>query len=745
MKLKRIELTNYRQHAAFDVDFEGNMIAVLGPNGSGKSNLLGAIQFALTGEQPPFEKKDLTKWGEKEGSVKLVFLAGSDNKEFVIVRKTNGDVTLSIDGGEKVKGAKKVAEVLKDIAGLDKELLRQVVFVPQKGIDAILFDDPKAREVAFQRLIGIGEASKIYEALRTEIQAYDKPSAFNEAIAKARQQLEDANKSVDMCAEKMGKYEEAIAQLPSVEDLNNEAADALRAQTAVDEYIAVRKDLAQAMSENEALIAGAHHDVGRADPPSPGEEEALREKLNDLATQIAYVKRLDELANEAKCTADKWAEMKQELDSIVQSNPDIENERMRLASLRERATSLGAELRHLKSLSSEDSATGECPLCGSHVKPGDIAKHVKDKIAELEADLKKVTDESQPLSGKISDYDMATSGLSARLGQASAVKKRAFEALSAAKDKGVDGVEIDLHTFAVSYKGKTLNDIADLDKERIAAKNRLDAIAKLAKDEADYVAKLNKVSARIDVLKGREKAALEKLTEARIDASNPEELSAKLAKKHSAAISNRNALEGILRDAAEEKGKHKMLLETIERTKASLCDLEAKQKLDDQLREKVEVLKRAREWFNFREGPRIMSQNVMRDLCGYVNDFLDQFCAPFVVEAEEEGFGFRCRFIDGRQMPDPCPDASLLSGGQKVMLAIAFRMAIYMRFGGELGLLSLDEPTAYLDDAAIEHLGDLLVKVGQIARNKGLQMLMATHEKAIMGFMDTKIEVGAKQ
>jgi exonuclease SbcC len=136
-----------------------------------------------------------------------------------------------------------------------------------------------------------------------------------------------------------------------------------------------------------------------------------------------------------------------------------------------------------------------------------------------------------------------------------------------------------------------------------------------------------------------------------------------------------------------------------------------------------------------------MSQNVMRDLTACVNNYLDQFCAPFVVEAEEEGFGFRCRFIDGRTMPEPLPDASLLSGGQKVALAIAFRMAIYMCFGGELGLLSLDEPTAYLDDASIEHLGELLQKVGEVARNKGLQILMATHEKGIMPFLDTKIDL----
>lgn len=102
MHLKRIEQTNYRQYRQLDVDFGDNLIAVLGPNGCGKSNLIGAIQFALTGEQPRFTKADITTWGEKYGSVRLFFTAGPRNDEFVVTRKTNGDVVLKV-GDETIK------------------------------------------------------------------------------------------------------------------------------------------------------------------------------------------------------------------------------------------------------------------------------------------------------------------------------------------------------------------------------------------------------------------------------------------------------------------------------------------------------------------------------------------------------------------------------------------------------------------------------------------------------------------
>lgn len=61
MHLDKLELNKFRQHDHLEVEFQGNLIAILGKNGSGKSNLIGGIQFALTGEQPGFTKADLTK------------------------------------------------------------------------------------------------------------------------------------------------------------------------------------------------------------------------------------------------------------------------------------------------------------------------------------------------------------------------------------------------------------------------------------------------------------------------------------------------------------------------------------------------------------------------------------------------------------------------------------------------------------------------------------------------------------
>ena len=97
MIIKSIDLENYCQHRSRHIDVQGNLIAVVGPNGRGKSNLLGAIQFALTGEQPGKDKGDLLSWGAKDGHVTLTF--EHDGKPGAVTRYIKSNkATLVYDG-----------------------------------------------------------------------------------------------------------------------------------------------------------------------------------------------------------------------------------------------------------------------------------------------------------------------------------------------------------------------------------------------------------------------------------------------------------------------------------------------------------------------------------------------------------------------------------------------------------------------------------------------------------------------
>ena len=106
---------------------------------------------------------------------------------------------------------------------------------------------------------------------------------------------------------------------------------------------------------------------------------------------------------------------------------------------------------------------------------------------------------------------------------------------------------------------------------------------------------------------------------------------------------------------------------------------------------------------------------------------------------------FRYCYHDGRPMPEGFPTVDQLSGGEAVVLAVSFRLATYCLFAGRVGLLTLDEPTVYLDDKHIGQFCTLLSRVKEIATGMNLQIFVSTHEQAVIPFMDSVTNLNPKQ
>ena len=595
MHLKRIELTNFRQHRKLDVDFEGNLIALLAPNGVGKSNFIGAIQFALTGAQPGFTKANLTTWGEKEGSVRLFFTAGSKNEEFVITRKTNGDVVMKV-GDETIKQAKKVEDALRDRAGLDKDLINQIVFVPQKGVDAILFDDPKNREVAFQRLIGIGQASKIYDALRTEIAAYDKPQGFDEAIARSKTQLAEQSEVAKVCRETLKRYDDTIRQLPTKETLEGEVDCLAGAQAAIEELTSVTQRLNSAQDAHERALK-ALNDVGSF---SEEEEENLRKAVNignDIVRFLSRLKELSEAAYNARKEGDEVIKVAEA--TLAQYTTRLEDDRAEVSRLNGEQAAAEAEARSLRNMMREASSDGTCPLCGAPASQEDISKHVQEKLDAIEATRKEVTEKAMKARMALDKREADESVCTRTIDRAKTKMDTAKAALQNAKDKNVEGVDIDMVSFEVIYKGFVPADLPKVESKLAENKRKLaDAISTkdAAKNARDSVARY---AAQVDMLMQSKQTAAKRVADMGIDPETVEaDASEKCRKATAKARANLDAYNGILRDMAAEKGRLDAAEKTIESTKKFIDDLVAKKELEDKVKVKVDTLKRVRDWFN---------------------------------------------------------------------------------------------------------------------------------------------------
>jgi exonuclease SbcC len=128
--------------------------------------------------------------------------------------------------------------------------------------------------------------------------------------------------------------------------------------------------------------------------------------------------------------------------------------------------------------------------------------------------------------------------------------------------------------------------------------------------------------------------------------------------------------------------------------------------------------------------PKRLTVNYLKKTVVKMNEYLEDFNAPFRIYSDDE-LVFWAKFNDGRKLP-----AARLSGGEKVVLALAFRLAVQFGVAAGVNLLVLDEPTVGLDDDNIECLATAFNRLRAMSKSSGLQVLVVSHEKAMERMCD---------
>jgi DNA repair exonuclease SbcCD ATPase subunit len=177
--------------------------------------------------------------------------------------------------------------------------------------------------------------------------------------------------------------------------------------------------------------------------------------------------------------------------------------------------------------------------------------------------------------------------------------------------------------------------------------------------------------------------------------------------------------------------------ELWEEEKRRLADYQARQAKSLQAKDWIDHLEAIRAVVHRDCLPKVVHQTDLEEIEQDLNQTLEVFDAPFRIEAHD-GLSFVARFIDGtgRVQPD-----TRLSGGQKVMLSIAFRLAVNSHFAAQAGMMVLDEPTANLNEPLIKSLGDVFARLSETSKNRGMQVLVVTHDVRLTGFFDQVIQI----
>lgn len=746
MIIKSIDLENYCQHRSRHIDVQGNLIAVVGPNGRGKSNLLGAIQFALTGEQPGKTKDDLLSWGEKNGYVELAF--EHEGKPGTITRYiASNKVTLVYDGVE-TSGITAVANEMAERLNMDKDLVRQSVFVRQKEVDAIISakTDKQAREVAFQKLIGI-DAAKIHRNLTDWMYTATKPANYDLQLTDAQRQLGELETRITGLE---GEVRDAQAKLDAAgkpDDSGSErtrkAIAAVTAVIAAHDYLHTCK---MAESKAAADLQAAQNAVA-AVGQNPGVDLATKAQENQVLNEEIMKGNAIISATALRDNARNKVAAQENAVAALSARPHPADAELKVLADELQATQASVAAKnaeiaaHQKALGALSGGETACPVCGKPLD-GDTVARLQDELKTLQIESAGLVTVLESRRGQLASLQTAKSAWETENARATAALEAAKKALETAE---ADLAKLVKPTLDVPTAQKALSD----NQTAIAAQKAFDEKAagrKTALQDAEIRAK-----AATDAVTAAEDGLVAAETTAKAELGIPatEEVA---ARDWNADKAN---LEGLVAAADRKRQEVQALEVSLTRVtatrdeavkskaglEATVKTLKEKQAAEDVLAQRLATLEKVRDWFHYANGPRVIVQQVLAALVEDVNRFLGNFTAPFVVLPDPEQLGFIIEFTDGRKKPDEPKGSEVLSGGEQVQLAVAFRMAIYAMFAGKLGLLSLDEPMAFLDEANIDRFGVFLTKVKEVARNMNTQVFVATHQRAVIPHMDSVIDL----
>ncbi len=82
-------------------------------------------------------------------------------------------------------------------------------------------------------------------------------------------------------------------------------------------------------------------------------------------------------------------------------------------------------------------------------------------------------------------------------------------------------------------------------------------------------------------------------------------------------------------------------------------------------------------------------------------------------------------------------ELSFLSGGERIALGLAFRLALSLYLAGEIPLLIMDEPTPYLDDERRRRLVDIM----ECYLKKIPQVIIVSHDEELKDAADKVVRI----
>jgi len=707
VRVRSLEVKNVCQHLSFRKEFHPGVTVIVGRNGTGKSTVLHCLEAAVTGDWSCFaggKQENVAQLaGPKEPSYVSADLEHG-GRSFRVARWLRPDrVELWVDGRGPETGKARVNEALEEALGVPLAIVSGYGFVRQRSIFDFLAARPADRAAAFQVLTGTDRAGPIHDLLGEELR--DAP------LLQATDERESLRARVAETERRVAAAAERMAALPDVDEgdlvraAELEAAVRARAALAAEARSALRglRGLGPRIEAAARRLAAA----GEALAALRGGEEGAR---RDLA-ESGHVREAWRRLREGEAAR---ARLEAEVEAVRASRPAGPPPGVGPA-VREAAAAYRRDAHGMYASMQADGAflgsfrdgVAACPTCGTP------SRDLQGRLAEAEArraettrrymELHEAHEAEAAADAALRSWERADAAWASRLAEASG------------------------RLAAAPIPAAPAWSEAEADARERAARDLLGRLEAASREEWEARGEADRLEAD-----RRSWAALRDDRRARLASPRPDRGECRRAREGkgawSAALAERRSLEGEVREAVRQVEASRRRLEEVDRILAEAAARNAWRDLVAAARPLVH-----------RDGlPRRVTAEFLARATEGVNEMLATFAARFRVAATDD-LSFEARFFDGRAQ-----HASRLSPGEKVVLALAFRVVVNATFARELGVLVLDEPTDGLDQENIGCVEAALSRLGEVSRARDLQVLVVTHERRLTGgrFCDDSLDLG---
>jgi len=672
MRIEIVQLQNIRSHEKSTVPFAKGFNCLVGGLGCGKSSILYAIDFALFGDPAGGRSFEyLLREGASSGRVILQFVqSGKTYKLCRGLRKRGKGINqdpdeLKLFEDEALIASMKgdaVAEQVKIITGLDKELFREIVWVRQEHLKELLDAAPRDRQNRLDGLFGLSDYNiawsniAIYQRdYETEKKVYERDAdvvgmgklsseydRMNEEFSKIEIELEETGK-------KMGAARKALEEA----NLNLEKLEKVKIQA---------EELGRREARTLADLANLESAL-----------KSLPEKINAKKTSVGnFEERLGNLEKQMdSCKADLrqiGISPDQALETLRQYLDTFANQ---IANLKGEQEATSRTMRENQKRNSQLTTESRCPLCLQSLSDDyktALMQRILDENSVGQKEISRLQREIEELQQLKNKANAAFSNLQTLIPRVDDLKAR------------------------ISEESQALADLsAEFDEKR--------------KTEADVREQLENIRSEISTFDSSELEAARTYREQMLEQYHS---------LNSELRSNENHKKDLVKRLEEIRERIDLAQQKIERMQkivkiAEIIDgiRDAYRGIQPKLRsEFVKVLR------NF-------VQQVLDGLVGgegpLLNVLIDETYTPYV--SSESGAE---------------REASNLSGGERTLLAFAYRLGLgqlimQSRTGHGLSMLMLDEPTESLgrEDGSIDRLAEAISRFRAVE-----QIIAVTHSEA---------------